>query len=488
MTTTTQNLTIDYRPTGELRPYANNARTHSAAQIKAIARSIETFGFTVPILIDGSGTIIAGHGRLEAAGQIGMESVPTIQLSHLTDEQRRAYIIADNKLTERGGWDKELLTAELADLREAGLDLELTGFEAGELDDLLSIGDDPKRMSLSDRFLVPPFSILDARQGYWQARKREWLDLGLQSELGRGDNELGFSEVCNNGGYRGRAKAYNTAGTSAESGGSSASGTSVFDPVLCEVAYRWFCPPASRVLDPFAGGSVRGIVASRLRHHYTGIELRPEQVEANRQQAEAITRDDDPLPQWIEGDSQDAAKLAPGIYDFILSCPPYADLEVYSDDPRDLSTMSYDDFREMHARIIAEACGMLKDNRFAVWVVGEVRGPDGSYRGFVRDTINAFEAAGLKLWNDAVLVTAIGSLPIRVGTQMMKSRKLGKTHQDALVFFKGSIDDFRESWALEPSHHNVLVFTKGNGQAATRAIGDVDVGQLEQPEPETEAV
>lgn len=487
--TTDNRLTIAYRQTGELRPYARNARTHSADQIKAIARSIETFGFTVPILIDSTGEIIAGHGRIEAAQQLGMAEVPTIQLEHLTDAQRRAYVIADNKLTERGGWDRDLLTAELADLREAGIDLELTGFEAGELEDLLSVGDDPKRMSLSDRFLVPPFSILDARQAYWQNRKREWLDLGLQSELGRGDNTLGFSEVCNTaGGYKAKAKAYNTAGTSAETSGGSQSGTSVFDPVLCEIAYRWFCPPAGRVLDPFAGGSVRGIVASRLGHHYTGIELRPEQVTANRHQAAAICREADPAPAWIEGDSQHAADLAPGPYDFILSCPPYADLEVYSDDPRDLSTMDYPAFRDMHARIIAEACSMLADNRFAVWVVGEVRGPDGSYRGLVRDTIDAFEAAGLKLWNDAVLVTAIGSLPIRVGTQFMKSRKLGKTHQNALVFYKGSLSRFRDSWGLEPIHHNVLVFAKGDGRAATAAVGDVEAGPLNQDEPETEAV
>ena len=424
-----------------------------------------------------------------------MAEVPTIQLAHLTDAQRRAYILADNKLTERGGWDQEMLNAELRDLAEMGIDLSLTGFEAGELEERLREPTDPKAKTLSERFLVPPFSILDARQAYWQQRKREWLDLGIDSEVGRGENLLKFSDTANAqgpkrrrltfvAGDREREELDDTSRKILDTG----SGTSIFDPVLCEIAYRWFCPPAGRVLDPFAGGSVRGIVASRLGHHYTGVELRPEQVEANRHQATAICRYADPMPRWIEGDAQDVQQLAAGNpYDFILSCPPYADLERYSDDPRDLSTMTYEDFREMHARIIAEACGMLADNRFAVWVVGEVRGPDGSYRGFVRDTITAFEDADLKLWNDAVLVTAIGSLPIRVGTQFIKSRKLGKTHQNALVFYKGALTEFRKEWALKPIHHNVLVFAKGDGRAATQAVGNVEVGDLEQDQPDTEA-
>lgn len=484
-------LRIDYRPIAELSPYARNARTHSPEQVEAIARSIQEFGFVAPVLIASDNTVIAGHGRLMAAEQIGMVEVPCVSLDHLDEAQRRALTIADNKIALMAGWDREKLTAELAELRDLGFDLSTAGFNPDELDDLLSVADDPKRMSLSDRFLVPPFSVLDARQAYWQQRKREWLDLGIQSELGRGENALGFSEVCNSGGYKAKAKSYNTQGWVDKKGikgnAVNQSGTSIFDPVLCEIAYRWFCPPGGLVLDPFAGGSVRGIVASRLGHQYVGIELRPEQVAANIEQAERIARPDDPMPRWIMGDSQNIRDLAAGTYDFILSCPPYADLEVYSDDPRDLSMMDYEDFLAAYRHIIAESCAMLANDRFAVWVVGEVRGPSGAYRGFVRDTIDAFEAAGLSLWNDAVLITAIGSLPIRVGTQFMKSRKLGKTHQNALVFYKGAIEHFRASWELRPAHHNVLVFAKGDGRAATAAIGDVEVGPLEQPSPEEEA-
>lgn len=212
------------------------------------------------------------------------------------------------------------------------------------------------------------------------------------------------------------------------------SGTSIFDPVLCELAYRWFCPPGGTVLDPFAGGSVRGIVASVLGRHYTGIELRAEQVEANRAQAHIATG---PAPVWHCADSSDLRAVAPGVYDMVFSCPPYAHLEVYSDDPRDLSTMPYAEFRTTYRHIISEVCALLAFDSFAVFVVGEVRDNRGNYLNFVGDTVSAFMDAGLSFYNEAILLTAVGSLPIRVGKQFVSSRKLGKTHQNILCFVKG---------------------------------------------------
>lgn len=214
------------------------------------------------------------------------------------------------------------------------------------------------------------------------------------------------------------------------------SGTSIFDPVLCEMVYRWFSPPGGAVLDPFAGGSVRGIVAGRLGRHYTGIDLRAEQIEANRAQARGI--DCKPTPVWVCGDSRNAAALAPGPFDLLFSCPPYADLERYSDDPADLSTMPYEEFMAAYRAIIAAGIGMLRPDRFAVFVVGDVRDrKSGFLRGFPWHTIQAFEDAGARLYNEAVLLTAIGSLPIRVGKQFEGSRKLGKTHQNILIFCNG---------------------------------------------------
>jgi len=215
-----------------------------------------------------------------------------------------------------------------------------------------------------------------------------------------------------------------------------ASGTSIFDPVVCELIYRWFCPPKGKVLDPFAGGSVRGIVAAKLGYDYTGIELLAHQLAANELQAKEICKNSQ-KPRWILGDALRTAALAPGQYDLIFSCPPYGDLEVYSDDPRDLSTMPHNEFLAAYRQVVACCAMMLKPNRFACFVVGDFRDRAGFYRNFVSETIAAFGESGLKLYNEAILVTAVGSLPIRVGIQFGKYRKLGKTHQNCLVFYNG---------------------------------------------------
>ena len=239
------------------------------------------------------------------------------------------------------------------------------------------------------------------------------------------------------------------------------SGTSIFDPVLCELAYLWFSPPGGHVLDPFAGGSVRGIVAGFLGRKYTGIELRPEQVAANVAQLGTIKP---PVaPTWVKGDSTDAATLAPGAYDFVFTCPPYGDLERYSDDPADISTMTYRDFVAALRKILAVAIGMLKDDRFACIVVGDFRDKKGFYRNFVSDTIAAMQDAGAMLYNEAILVTAVGSLSIRAGRQFAAGRKLGKTHQQ------------------------VLVFCKGDPKKATKACGPVEVS-LKDPGVSSESV
>ena len=133
-------LTITKLPIGSLKPYDRNARTHSAKQISQIAASIKAFGFNNPVLIDKDGGIIAGHGRVEAAKQLGLETVPCVRLDHLDDEQKRAYILADNKLAEKAGWDPEILKIELQHLTSLDLDFDvtITGFEMAEIDVLLS--------------------------------------------------------------------------------------------------------------------------------------------------------------------------------------------------------------------------------------------------------------------------------------------------------------------------------------------------------------
>ena len=151
------NLKIEYRPTDQLIPYVNNARKHSDKQISQIAASIKEFGFCNPILVDGENGVIAGHGRLAAAQKLGMDKVPCVELKDLTDTQRRAYILADNRLAETSEWDPELLKNELSDLKIEGVDfdLELTGFELPELEDIMGAGADGGTEGQTDPDAVP---------------------------------------------------------------------------------------------------------------------------------------------------------------------------------------------------------------------------------------------------------------------------------------------------------------------------------------------
>lgn len=285
----------------------------------------------------------------------------------------------------------------------------------------------PPPVSLADRFTMPPFSTLDRRGGEWQDRKRRWLSMGIKSEVGR-DDALTFAK---------------SKGTDFVSQHllSISDGVSIFDPVICELVYRWFSRPDAAVLDPFAGGSVRGLVAGILGRHYTGVDIREEQVVANRDQARAMLGRFAATPQWVIGDAtrlDDTLDWADE-YDLVLSCPPYADLEVYSDDPRDISTWSYDDFLAGHAAAITAACDHLREDRYAAWVIGDVRGKDGTYRGLPLATVDAFTKAGLRLLNECVILDPVATAAVRAARPFEANRKLTRTHQTLFVFIKGDV-------------------------------------------------
>jgi 16S rRNA G966 N2-methylase RsmD len=279
---------------------------------------------------------------------------------------------------------------------------------------------------LRDKFIEPPFSVLDTKSGSWQRRKKEWKKIGMKSEVGRD------------------ASTFNMAEWNDKVGNSALPpDVSIFDPALCEVLYHWFVPKGGRILDPFAGGSVRGIVANYLGYKYTGIDIRQEQVDSNREQAIEILGINN-QPQWYVGDSDvvlnDYDNEYPffncaGMFDFVFSCPPYLDLEVYSDLDGDISNMSHSDFMVAYRSIIKKSCNLLKDDGFACFVVGEVRGKDGNYIGFVPQTIEAFQDAGMGFYNEGILLNTIASASIRANGNM-KSKKLVKVHQNILIFKK----------------------------------------------------
>lgn len=309
--------------------------------------------------------------------------------------------------------------------------------------------------SLKDSFIFPPFSILDSRSGIWQERKRKWISLGFNSQETREDVELIAKSGQSSGIYELRNKmremlqrepSWDEIIDYAKKKGMHVyEGASIFDPVLCELSYRWFCPDGGKILDPFAGGSVRGIVAGVLGYPYNGIDLRLDQVEANRKQAALLNLEN---VNWFDGDSNEVLDLYKPLdgFDFVYSCPPYADLEKYSDDPKDLSNMDYDQFKEVYFSIIKKSVAQLKDDRFACFVVGDVRDKKGFYYNFVSDTIQAFQDAGMHLYNEIILVNVVGSLAIRVRRQFNGGRKVGKMHQNVLVFYKGDPKKIKENY------------------------------------------
>lgn len=410
--------------------------------LKESLQSIPEYFEAHPIVMSnrtGKWVVIDGNQRMEAARQLGWEEVPVALMSGLTEEKEREIIIRAN--VNNGEWDMDLLKEwDKEQLEDWGVDVEWEE----ENEDIPSTG---AKGSLAEKFGIIPFSVLDTRKGEWQSRKNEWISLGIKSEIGRAEN-LAFSKSSQ------PPKAYvaknhlreklnreptwdETIKYCEDKGMKLHKGTSIFDPVLCEMMYRWFNVNGGVVLDPFAGGSVRGIVAAKLGMPYNGCDLRQEQITANIENGKEVLTEVEPFPNWVCGDSCDIDKHLKGVKaDMIMTCPPYADLEVYSDNPKDLSTMDYKDFLEVYRKIIKKTADMLKENRFAVFVVGEVRDKKGNYYNFVGDTIKAGIDAGLKYYNEIILVNATSSLAIRLSQYMNNSRKVGKHHQNVIIFYK----------------------------------------------------
>jgi len=477
----------------DLKPNPKNWRTHPKAQQDALKGILSEVGYADALIAreleDGSLMLVDGHLRAETTPD---EKVPVLVLDVDEAEADKLLLsldplaaLAETNSVALDGLLHEIETGSEA-LQEMYADLADAAdlYQTDEQDSDAADETQPS-VKLSDKFGVAPFSVLNARDGWWQERKRQWVGLGIESEVGRKGNLLGMSETVLEPdaktrelkkvmaedstnmhslhmvpGYYDKKKSGMSDEQIAEEylqSGNKAGGTSIFDPVLAELAYQWFSPSDGIVLDPFAGGSVRGIVAGKLGRTYVGCELRQEQVEANRKQAEQIKPDVQPT--WHCTDSRKIDSVCKSVKaDFVFSCPPYADLEVYSDDKDDLSNMPYDQFVEAYSEIISKACSLLKNNSFACFVVGDVRDKKGNYLNFVGDTIAAFMNAGLHYYNEAILVTPVGTLPIRAGKVFSAGRKLGKTHQ------------------------NVLVFAKGDGKKAAKRCGSCEFGAIDEAE------
>jgi len=417
-----------------LKPHPKNPNKHPIKQIDLLAKIIKHQGWRSPIVVSSrSNLIVAGHARLEAAKQLKLAVVPVNFQEFLSNEDEISHLIADNRIAELAEADNDLLAMLI---REIGnVDPSLLGFTDLEVREILFQSTYDPRKKLSERFGLSPFTVFDSRTSWWKERKESWDAYGFESELGRDDNLQKFSEFL-------KSRTQNK-------------GSSVFDPVLCELAYRWMCPKGGTVFDPFAGGSVRGIVASLLGLNYVGIDLRKGQCDENRKQAERIIKDT-PVPIWHCGSSEDAVDIVGDFRaDFVWSCPGYVDRERYSDDPRDTSNQkSWGEFQAIYRRIIKCAVDILREDRFCGFMIGEARKPTkmGEYWGLLPETILAFEEAGARFYNDAIYITSLATWSMTITKIFSGSRKLGKIHQ------------------------NVLFFVKGDAKKATKEIGAVEFG------------
>lgn len=363
--------------------------------------------------------------------------VPYMEANDLTDEERNEFIVKDN--VGFGMWDYDMLANQYDEtlLDEWGVDV----WQNDGDDDGDGSGSGDKKGSLQERFVVPPFSILDTRKGYWKERKQVWRELiGDAGESREGTLADGDTNVM----------------------ASINSGVSLFDPVLAEALCKWFTPNAgAKIFDCFAGDTQKGFVFGHCGYEFTGIELRQEQIDVNNSVLANFN-----LPvKYICDDGQNVAKhIKKTSQDLLFSCPPYFDLEVYSDKPNDASNQSsYDGFLEILDNALTSSIGCLKDDRFAVIVVGDVRdSKTGFYHSITGDVKDIFKRNGMLLYNELIIVEAIGTLPQRVG-RYMTNRKIGKCHQNVLVFYKGNPANIKDTFpAIDYTDDDVQKFDEAN--------------------------
>jgi hypothetical protein len=356
-----------------------------------------------------NGQLVSGHLRKKILRHLGFTKADVVEVNY--DEPTHiARLLAANK-----GIGSDNVEGQKTFLRElAGLGLTgLTGFTLSDVKPLLkpSIGPPTEEQagSLCRRFTTPPFSVLDTRQGYWQDRRREWLEYtGNLTETKEGvlaeDNMM--SEINE--------------------------GSSNFDPVLAEIMMMWFCPAGGKVLDPFGGEQTKGVVAGELGLTYNACEFRADQVKVNNRATKQY-----PKVSYVTGDSEQiASKIKGRDFNLCFTSPPYYDLEVYSKD--DMSALgTYEEFMAKYQRIFQACVDMLEDNSFVVVKVGEIRDKKtGNYRNFVGDNITMFTHMGLEYYNELILINTFGTAPQRAG-KFFKWRKMVKVHQNVLVFCKG---------------------------------------------------
>ena len=407
-----------------------------------------------------------------------------IKATELSEEEQREFIIKDN--VGYGEWVVDVLANEwdAEELDDWGLDVwQNKEWENGESSG--ATNSKPANASLNDRFIVPPFSILDTRKGYWQERKKKWRELIGDNGESRNDTLITSPEIKYKDLYQRTRQHREELGITfkeyldkyvpddvkeREASKVLSAGVSLLDPVMAEIVCRWFGQDNCKTFDCFAGDSVFGYVSAHLGNEFVGIELRPEQARLNNERVEGMTA------RYINDDGQNVAQhIAPDSQDLLFSCPPYFDLEKYSDLENDASNQdSYEDFIKILENAFKAAVGCLKENRFAVIVVGDVRDKStGFYYDFCGDIKRIFKEAGMPLYNEIILVETGASTALRAG-RYMESRKVAKMHQNILVFYKGKTKEIKNNFKkIEYASEDLERFKVDTGNESTEDTGDI---------------
>lgn len=285
--------------------------------------------------------------------------------------------------------------------------------------------------TLKEKYTINPFSIFRADTGEWMKHKREWESI-LQDKA----NNVRDIGVRNNTPYINNFEKEDFKGAKSPNAGM----ISTFDPFLCEILIKWFSVENDIILDPFAGGIVRGAVASILNRNYIGIDINVKQIQHNEEQWKNLSEkySVNKSPQYILGDAEEMLNIVNvNACDLVLSCPPYYNLERYTKETEDLSNKSsYADFIDKYRQILKDCADKLKTDGFMVLVVEEIRDNNGMFYGFVPDTIKICQEIGLNYYNECILMNPIASLGIRCTKYFEKSRKIGRHHQNILIFKK----------------------------------------------------
>lgn len=405
-----------------------------------------------------------------------------IKASELSDAEQREFIIKDN--IGYGEWDTDSLTAQWDNEELVDWGIEFPDAE-NALNAQNGSGSGSEKQnsapesSLFDRFIVPPFSILDTRKGYWQDRKKKWYDIIGDMGESRNDTLVTSLEIKYKDLYQRTREHRKELGISfkeyidkyvsqedleKEQAKIVAQGVSILDPVMAEIVCRWFGQENGKAFDCFAGDSVFGFVAAYLGNDFTGVELREKQAALNNERVEGMNA------RYICDDGQNVAQhIEPESQDLLFSCPPYFDLEKYSDLPNDASNQgSYEDFIKILENAFTGAVSCLKENRFAAICVGDVRDKNtGFYYDFCGDIKRIFKQNGMRLYNEIILVEQTASTALRA-SRYMDSRKVAKTHQHLLVFFKGDPKKIKKEFPkIEYKEDDLELFNTSEEETST---------------------